>query len=143
VTRRNDGWGIEVDKSLSVLGASLRAPATETLPTNPDDPRITDPDDDGHPGVTIRIEGIVSGEMYIVQRAHDAYRGEIVDNSRIRGRVAWKTKQVVLDSNSMFLGNQPDNRPHPNAAKSHFTMVWASEQTDCKEIVSRQDKLFD
>lgn len=139
----DDGWSIDIGKSLSVIGASLRAPATETLPTAPDDPRVTDPDDDAHPGVTIRVEGLIDGELYIVQRAHDAYTGQVVESGRIRGRVTWNTKQVVLDSNSIFLGDGPDNRPHPDADKSHFNLVRASEQTDCEEIISRRDRLFD
>lgn len=133
--RQGDQWGLEVDKHLSVLGANLRQPSDEYLPTEPDDPRVVDADEDGHPGVTVRVEGMVNGELYLVQRGWEQFTGTLQEGGdRVSGLVAWNSEQKVLDSNSMFLGKQPPTEPHPDENESTFDMVRIDTPATCKEL---------
>ena len=52
------------------IGVDLEDPANDPLPTDPEDPRIADDDNDGIPGVTtrVRVTEDVQGELYIARR---------------------------------------------------------------------------
>jgi len=131
------------DRRYAILGSRLREPTEERLPDSPDDSRVVDADDDGHPGVTVRIDGMVEGEIYVAQRAWDEYRARVHDTRRIVGRVHWKNEQVVLDANSAFLQTQPPTEARPDHPDSYFEMVRISSQLDCSEIPERAGELFE
>lgn len=62
---------------------------TDTLPEASDDPRVTDQDGDGKPGVTVYMNLPLFGqlEMYIVQAAHSVMAGTVDDKGVISGPV--------------------------------------------------------
>lgn len=131
-----------VERSCGVRGAEVDDPATSALPTSPDDESVRDEDGDGHPGVTVEVEGMVSGEVYIVQRGCDSYRGRVLSRDHIRGTVDWSTDQEMLDSTSMFLRGKPPSRQHPDDEKSWFEMVRIDEGTSCAELMRDPSKYF-
>ncbi len=133
---------LEVAQNVQVIGAALREPGSEILPTQSDDFRVTDQDKDGKPGVTVRIEGLINGDIYVVQRGKDSYRGLIDANDLIRGEVRWENEQVVLGSTSMFLGNVPPTWVHKDPARSYFEMKRLKENLSCAQIKANKDKLF-
>ena len=120
--RRTDGWWLQMGPHANVIGANLRDPDEESLPTTPDDPRVFDQDGDGHPGVTVRIRGMVSGKMYLIQRGIDAWHARFQTRDRMRGCVNWTQTQRVLDSTSIFLGDGPATRQHPATNRSTVTL---------------------
>jgi hypothetical protein len=129
-------------KKYSTVGVDLRNPQYETLPEEPDDPRVSDADNDGHPGVTLRIEGIISGELYVIQRAWDVMRGTVQGHKYIDGLIDWGNDQVLLDSNSIFLRNQPPSWPHPNEKRSYFRTTRISDSATCNDVVKQRRTLF-
>lgn len=129
-------------KKFSTLGVRLRNEQYETLPDEPDDPRVVDQDDDGKPGVTLRIEGMISGELYVIQRAWDVMRGTLEDRRYIDGLIEWGNEQVLLDSSSVFLGSQPPSRPHPNDKRSYFRTTRISDDATCGNVVKSRKQLF-
>lgn len=135
IDREGGSAVLVVERSESVLGADLRAPISERLPTSAEDSRVTDVDGDGEPGATVRIRGIVSGEIYVVQRAWNRFRGRLDSTGRIAGRVEWQLDQEVVGSSSIFLRNQPPTRPHPDGAKSYFEMVRVDSGATCSELM--------
>ncbi|MGD0045277.1 MAG: hypothetical protein ABSE84_33575, partial [Isosphaeraceae bacterium] len=48
---------------IEVVGARLANPACDALPTDPNDPRLVDDDNDGLPGITIGLKGLISGTL--------------------------------------------------------------------------------
>lgn len=130
-----------IPKHVALFGAQLRSPSSERLPRKKSHPAVTDPDGDGHPGVTIRIDGLVSGSIYLVQRSWDAWRGTVEDD-RVEGTVRWDVEQSVLGASNMFLKSQPSTRPHPDRTRSWFELVSVESNTDCSEVVDRRDELF-
>jgi hypothetical protein len=117
-----------------VVGAKLRR-SNDPLPSDPDDPRVFDQDGDGNPGVTIRVEGIVSGDMYIVQRSWTRLEGALLGDGSFGGRLFFGNAQVVLDSTSPFLGDPPSSRPLPNL--SWFRIARLPEDADCAKARER------
>ena len=63
-----------------VRGAYLDDPENDALPTNPSDPRVFDQDGDGKPGLTVRVSilGLLSGEVYVVQRVRYRMIGTVI-----------------------------------------------------------------
>ncbi len=121
-------------------------PETEPLPDEADDPRVTDPDGDGNPGLTIFVDaGIVSGEIYVVQRGWDEFEGSLVDDDRIEGKLTWDDEQEILGaSDSALLIAEPTSRPNPDEESSHFAMVRLaeSESDDCESLIERSEADF-
>lgn len=140
---REDRWRLVIPSRTVVIGADLDRPRRDPLPTSPDEPSVIDADADGHPGATVRVEGLLDGRLYVVQRSRDAYRATIHSEQRIRGRVEWHTDRELLDSTNLLLGEGPPSRPHPNPGRSWFELVDVDRTVDCEEIRARRRDLFD
>lgn len=130
------------DRPLRVRGARLADSEAEDLPTRPDDPRIEDSDEDGRPGLTVKVEGMVEGEIYVVQRDKSALAGQVRDGRRIEGLVDWQAEQQVLGASRSMLETNPDNRPHPEKSKSWFRMRRVPRSATCDQVLRRVPRLF-
>lgn len=93
-----------------VLGAKV-ASIGEALPTQSSDARVVDSDGDGHPGVTVRVEGIVSGEIYVVQRNVAVFDGALRVDGSFAGSIRHGMSQVVLGATSSRLVDGPKSYP--------------------------------
>ncbi len=119
------------DKRVVVVGARLGDPEREALPTSSKDSRVFDQDRDDKPGVTIRIGGLVTGDMYVVQRSWTRLDGGYWKDGTFGGRLAFGSEQVVLGSTSPFLGDPPKARPV--AHKSWFRLARLADDASCKD----------
>lgn len=113
-----------------------------SLPTEPDDPRVVDADDDGKPGVTVLIRGVIDGAVYVVQRSWSILRGTATEK-KIDGAVTWKTEQEVLDASSALLNSNPDAKPHPNRDRHYFRSTKIGSKSTCRDILEKRGSLFD
>lgn len=116
-----------------VLGAKLKG-AREPLPADSDDVRVHDADGDGHPGVTVKISGLVSGNVFVVQRSVSRLEGE-VSGSAIRGRVLFDHEQTILGASHPLLKNGPSSKP--DLSRSQFSLEKVSEDFDCAAALKR------
>lgn len=116
-----------------VLGAKLKSPG-EALPTSVDDARVVDSDRDGHPGVTVRVSGFVSGEIRLAQRSTSRLSGVAVDGG-FHGRVEFQNEQVVLDATNPLLKNGPTSEP--DFARSFFRFEKIPNDAGCDEAKRR------
>lgn len=107
IVERGGQLRLEQRRTWTVLGAQLRAPRTEPLPTQASDARVLDQDQDGKPGVTVRVDGLVEGEVYVAQRSWSDWVGEVRSPSLIQGRVRFDQEQVVLGATSELLKEPP------------------------------------
>ena len=126
---------VEQARTWSVLGASLDAPSDDALPSDADDPRVRDDDHDGHPGVTVRIGGLIDGEVYLVQRGWSEFAGTAHDADTIRGDVSFDQDQEILGATRRALRSQPPTRPDDRPGASTFVMLRLSEGAGCREAV--------
>ncbi len=118
-------------KRVVVVGAKLEDPTSEALPTEASDPRVVDQDADDKPGVTILVEGLVSGAMYVVQRSWTRFDGAFLTDGTFGGRLTFAVDQVVLGSTSPLLGDPPKSRPVPS--KSWFRIARLADDASCKD----------
>ena len=138
----DDGaWRIE--ENVMVLGARLEDPANDPLPTDPDDPRITDPDGDGHPGVTVEVDGFVSGQVYLVQRLVRGFRGASRSGGSITGTVVGSGDQVVIGaSNAILKTFTPKFEHNPDPKRNTFVWVPVAGDSTCETVVAGRDHMF-
>lgn len=125
---------------VDVQGVILDAPATDAMPSTPDDSRIYDQDDDGNPGMTVFLTGIVSGDIYVIQRNRTELVGTIAPgNDSISGTVIWQTEQLALGSDPSSLAEFAPGDATPVAERSVFTMVKVAAGTSCDDVTANPD----
>ena len=127
---------------VQVRGVHLDDPLVDLLPDDEDDIRVVDADGDGHPGLTIRVQGFVDGEMYVVQRMHTALCGFSPDGDRLDGFLEWSLEQVTLDASSFMLDRQNELTPHPDHTRHMFRATRVDPETTCDQVLEQSDALF-
>lgn len=140
--RTDNGVELAVDRHTVVLGANLRHKTAEQLPDSPEDHRIIDDDRDGHPGVTVKIEGLLNADVYVVQRGWDRYTASPTSDSRLRGLVDWNAEQRVVGSTSIFIRKTPPIEPHSDPERSYVEMVRLPDGAKCRDLERRKSSLF-
>ncbi|MCC6522991.1 MAG: hypothetical protein IT373_10050 [Polyangiaceae bacterium] len=111
-----------------VVGALLESPG-DALPTGLGDGRLHDQDRDGKPGVTVRVSGLVEGELYVAQRTWTELAGARQDDGSFAGRVAFDNEQVLLDTDNEWLRSTPAQRS--DASASWFRLVRVADGAKC------------
>ena len=139
--KRKGGYYLLAPGRTKTLGVKL-AGDSDKLPTEASDPRVFDQDEDGHPGMTVRVSGFIDGKLYMLQKSWDRLWGKLLEGDRIAGRVKWKAQQVVLDSTSSLLGSPPDSKPHADPKQSYFRMTRVDAHTSCNDIRKNKKTLF-
>ena len=122
--------------STQVLGVRLMDPENEALPTDVSDPRVFDQDGDGHPGMTVRVKimGLISGEVYVVQRNRNRLIGTVISPEFFRGTIEWETEQVILGASSPFLASGGQGAPDPDPERNFFLARRIDPLLDCADI---------
>jgi hypothetical protein len=143
LTETPDGLAFAQPSAVELRGVRLADPAADPLPTSGDDPAVWDQDGDGHPGVTMRIAGLVDGEVYVVQRRTAAFTGAFVGAGadRIEGLVDWTDEQVILGADNPLLESGRRTRPAP-PEESTFVMRRVEEGVTCESLRAQQAELF-
>ena len=101
-------------------GLELEEPFTEPLPDSADDPRVTDQDGDGHPGVTLLLGDDVC-EMYVVQRSVSVYEGQFQTSVSAAGPFQSLSEQILLDGNQPLC--QSENETVVNQERNRLYLV--------------------
>lgn len=132
-------WTLEVPKHYKYFGVKPSI-GTQKLPRDKTSPYVFDQDQDGHPGMTIELSGVLSGKLYIIQRSWDALDGKLYKSGQFAGPVNWHTDQIVLQKTGRIVGEMKPSKAVPD--KSYFRLVPVDDNTTCKDITRNVDKLF-
>ncbi len=134
--RADDGWRFVFPWGTEVHGARLEDPVNDPLPARPDDPRVFDQDEDGNPGVTVRLSilGLVRGEVYAVQRLSKHMEGDVVSNDHLVGLITWTNEQVRLAATSDLLMAGGDADVHPDPERSYFVARRITPDLTCADL---------
>lgn len=127
---------------IEVWGAALANPETDPLPTSPSDASVVDHEPDGKPGMTVRIAGLLDGEVYVVQRNFTSLEGAYDGLSRIDGLVTWRQEQSILDADNPLLKAPLATRTNPDPNASWFRTTRLGPNGDCPTIIDSADSLF-
>jgi len=139
-----DGWWFVEPWPTEVHGASLADPVNDPLPTTADDPRVFDQDGDGNPGITVRVTilGLISGEVYAVQRLSKLLEGKVVTPDLIRGLITWTNEQVTIGASNPFLNTSGDAEIDPVRERSYFVAIRVPPETTCDDLKESWRALF-
>ena len=121
--RFTQGWYTEI------RGAILEDQESDSIPIDPEDPRLVDLEGDGHPGMTIAasILGLFKGEGYAVQRYRYQLDGTVFDANTIVGYIDWTSEQTVVEAtNPLFMEAFSDDTD-PDSTKHRFVMIRVDE----------------
>lgn len=132
---------VRTGRRLVVMGARLAKPSRDDLPRDAEDKRVVDQDRDGNPGVTISIDGIVSGDIHVATRSWTRFLGSVQSDRAIRGKVFFDQEQSILGTTTSMLDEPPETKPVPN--KSWFRMVRVANDFNCGDARRMTDDWFE
>ncbi|MBC7169568.1 hypothetical protein H5T54_01345 [Candidatus Bipolaricaulota bacterium] len=139
-----DGWRFVEPWPTEIHGARLADPVNDPLPTAADDPRVFDQDGDGKPGITVRVTvlGLISGEVYAVQRLSKLLEGQVVTPDLIRGLITWSNEQVTIGASNPFLNTSGNAQVDPVRERSYFVAIRVPAGTTCDDLKENWRALF-
>ena len=127
------------------VGIRLDDPFTESLPTDPNDPRIVDDDGDGKPGLTVTIEVTpdLIGELYIARREIFAFEAFLTEPDVLTGVVTDNSEQLVIGaSDPIFASSNANWHQYPDLTKSPVILRRVDADWDCERLAAERDALF-
>jgi hypothetical protein len=143
--RDSDGvWRYRTEPLYWTQGAVLDDPTDPSgMPTSPDDPNVVDQDADGHPGVTVALQGMIDGIIYVAQWNRLELDGRPVSQDRIEGLLTLEYRQSVLQSEPAFVAEVVANPvPDPDPCVSLFVLARIPDDADCAWISDQRGVLF-
>ena len=138
-----DSYEFSLELTYVARGVDLADVVDEELPTDPADPRVLDPDNDGNPGLTLLLDGILSGQLFEVQRDFTELTGTQTSADRIEGLARWGSELSYLGADPEFLLDVvgealPDSDPN----KHTFEIVRLPPGSDCSYILENRCSLY-
>ncbi|MFK7823500.1 MAG: hypothetical protein AB8G05_05055 [Oligoflexales bacterium] len=145
ISKQNGKWGFYRPETPTPIGVKFDDWINEPFPQDAKDPRLSDDDGDGKPGVTIKIRAywLFPVEIYIARREIFAYHVLLAENGNLTGHVRDRSEQLIIGSSPEFLKipNTPfvqDKDPN----RSPIILVPVSEDYDCNRLMKERRKLF-
>lgn len=104
--------------------------------------RIFDMDDDGNPGLTLYVSGLVEGEVYAVQRKRVDLVGVILGADHALGLAENRFESVTLGNNNSVLdaADQGSAEPHPDPKESWFEEVRIDDNSSCDDVLLLEEQ---
>jgi hypothetical protein len=136
-------WNIYRPESPSLLG--IDGDPLKPLSTDPNDPNITDPDKDGHPGVTVQISvgKFFTGEIYLIRREIFSNYLTLNNNGTLSGYVIDRSEQFVVGASKKILNQKSNNFQNPDTGLSPVLLVKVDPDIDTpEELMKIRDDIF-
>jgi hypothetical protein len=143
LSRKDGAWHIYRPESPSLLG--IEGDPMKPLPVDPDDPNLTDPDKDGHPGVTVLISvgKFFSGEIYLIRREIFSNYLTLNNNGNLTGYVIDRSEQFVVGASKKILNQKSNPLQHPDKGLSPVLLVKVNPDIDSlEELMQIRDMIF-
>ena len=141
--QKNGTWHLYRAESPSLLG--IKGDPMKPLSTDPNDPNITDPDKDGHPGVTVQISvgKFFRGEIYLTRREIFSNYLTLNNNGTLSGYVIDKSEQFVVGASKKILNQKSNSFQHPDTGLSPVLLVKVDPDIDTfEELMKIRDEIF-
>lgn len=143
LSQKDGVWHIYRPATPSLLGIS--GDPSKPLSNDPRDPNLTDPDQDGHPGVTVQLSvgKFFKGEIYLTRREIFTNYVRLNYNGTLSGYVIDESEQFVVGASKKIL-NQPSNSiQHPDTGLSPLLLVPVDPEIDTtEELMQIRDEIF-
>lgn len=136
-------WHLYRPESPSLLG--IEGDPSEPLSNDPNDPGLTDPDKDGHPGVTVRISvgKFFKGDIYLIRREIFVNHLTFNNNGTLSGYVIDKSEQFVVGASKKILNQKSNQLQHPDKGLNPVLLVKIDPGIDTpEELMEIRAKIF-
>ncbi len=143
VFHKEGAWHIYRPESPSLLG--IEGDPMLPLSTDPHDPNLTDPDKDGHPGVTVQISvgKFFRGEIYITRREIFSNYLTLNNNGTMTGYVTDRSEQFVVGASKKILTQESNTFQIPDKGLSPILLVKIDPAIDTFiELMKIRDDIF-
>lgn len=115
----------------------------DDLPTDINDPRVEDWDNNGIKGLRMGSSGLgIDGWAEIVQKVSTILDGSIQENGEIHGLVTWAERQEVLWADNVLLEQGSPTYQDGDPAKSLFIYRRIDPGWDCLTIRQKSAEIF-
>ena len=114
LTEGPEGWAYRADLGVDHVGYD--PDLTPTVPREPTDPGVIDPDGDGRPGMTVllKVPLFGTGELYVAQRGHMELDGRVAEDGTIGGQLLLSSlEQRTLWATNRLFRMSPPIKPVP------------------------------
>ena len=115
------------------------------LSMDPNDPLISDDDNDGNPGVTVFVNlfGLIQGEIYIARREIFQSYLTLYSDGSLRGTVVDDSEQLVVGASLGILNAPNDPAQWEDPGLNPILLVPIPDDIDtCEELMANRDLLF-
>ena len=143
LTLKDGKWHIYRPATPSLLG--IEGDPFQPLSTDPNDANLTDPDQDGHPGVTVEISvgKFFRGEIYITRREIFSNYLTLNDDGTLSGYVVDRSEQFVVGASKKILNQPSHSIQHPDPGLSPVLLVPVDPDIDTfEELMEIRDEIF-
>jgi len=143
VFQKEGAWNIYRPESPSLLG--IEGDPMKPLSTDPHDPNLTDPDKDGHPGVTVQISvgKFFRGEIYITRREIFSNYLTLNNNGTLTGYVIDRSEQFVVGASKKILTQESNSFQLPDKGLNPVLLVKVDPDIDSpEELMKIRDDIF-
>lgn len=143
LSKKDGRWQIYRPATPSLLG--IAGDPSQPLSRDPNDPNLTDPDRDGHPGVTVQISvgKFFKGEIYITRREIFSNYLTLNNNGTLNGTVIDRSEQFVVGASKKLLSQESHSIQHPDQELSPVLLVPVDPEIDTfGELMQIRDEIF-
>lgn len=143
LSNKDGRWHIYRPPTPSLLG--IKGDPLKSLSKDPNDPNLTDPDQDGHPGVTVQISvgKFFKGEIYITRREIFTNYLTLNNNGTLSGYVVDDSEQFVVGASKKILNQESNSIQHPDPGLSPLLLVPVDPNIDTlEELMQIRDEIF-
>ena len=136
-------WHLYRPPTPTLLG--ITGDPTLPLSTDPNDPNLIDPDNDGNPGVTVQINigKVIKGEIYITRREIFTNFLTLNNDGTITGYVKDDSEQFVIGASRKMLAQESNALQHPDKGMNPVLLVPISDDIDTmEELMEIRDEIF-
>lgn len=140
---KEGSWRVYRPATPSLMG--INGDPSKPLSMDPNDPDLTDPDQDGNPGVTVKISvgDYFSGEIYITRREIFSNYLQLNSNGTLSGYIIDESEQFVVGASKKILSQPSNSIQHHDLGLSPILLVPISEEIDtAEELMEIRDEIF-
>jgi hypothetical protein len=140
---KNGSWQVYRPATPSLLG--IKGDPLLPLSTDHNDSNLTDPDEDGNPGVTVKISvgRFFKGEIYITRREIFSNYFTLNRDGTLSGYIEDRSEQFVVGASKKILAQPSNSIQYPDRGLNPILLVPISEYVDTpEELMELRDELF-
>lgn len=123
------------DRLVVVRGAKLQDIENDPLPTMENMDKEWDQDEDGNPGMTTLVDGILSGEIYNSQRWTASLDGTVKGEDYISGLVVSTSETSLLGADSEIFYYDITTEMSDQLDRTYFRMQRMADEATCEDML--------